>query len=157
MAGPPAADPPAAGPPAASSPLAASPRLAAGVRQPADGADPLVVLDEQLIAQLLRRARLARQRQRERRAARLPATDLAEENAMLRRYAAVLGEPGIAVAMALLALSNRLVREAEPEPGSGPAPGPEPGPGPGAGSAPGSQETGARGGGLEMPLPRGQR
>ncbi|MEE1783606.1 hypothetical protein PUR71_11905 [Streptomyces sp. SP17BM10] len=74
------------------------------------GADPaaaeLSALDEQLIAQLVHRIRLARGHQLSRRAAGLPTTSLAQENAMLRRYAAHLGDQGAGIALAILELSR---------------------------------------------------
>ncbi|MFG2844576.1 hypothetical protein ACGF12_15600 [Kitasatospora sp. NPDC048296] len=63
-------------------------------------------LDEQLIAQLVHRIRLARGHQLSRRAAGLPTTSLAQENAMLRRYAARLGDQGAGIALAILELSR---------------------------------------------------
>ncbi|GAB2724967.1 hypothetical protein [Kitasatospora kifunensis] len=63
-------------------------------------------LDRQLIAQLIRRAHRARGHQLSRRAAGLPATTLAQENAMLQHYAARLGEPGTRIALAILDLSR---------------------------------------------------
>ncbi|MEV4615668.1 hypothetical protein AB0K43_24205 [Kitasatospora sp. NPDC049258] len=67
---------------------------------------PLAELDEQLIGQLVRRARQARDEQLDRSAAGVPATNLAQENAMLRRYAARLGRPGASIAHAILELSR---------------------------------------------------
>ncbi|MEU4114285.1 hypothetical protein AB0F71_07310 [Kitasatospora sp. NPDC028055] len=73
-------------------------------------ADPaaaeLSELDEQLIAQLVHRIRLARGQQLSRRAAGLPTTSLAQENAMLHRYAARLGDQGAGIALAILGLSR---------------------------------------------------
>ncbi|MGA5820256.1 hypothetical protein ACPC54_20615 [Kitasatospora sp. NPDC094028] len=73
-------------------------------------ADPVAAelseLDEQLIAQLVHRIRLARGHQLRRRAAGLPTTSLAQENAMLRRYAARLGGQGAGIALAILELSR---------------------------------------------------
>ncbi|MFF2144722.1 hypothetical protein [Kitasatospora sp. NPDC058190] len=63
-------------------------------------------LDEQLIAQLVHRIRLARGQQLSRRAAGLPTTSLAQENAMLRRYASRLGDQGAGIALAILELSR---------------------------------------------------
>ncbi|MFJ9844005.1 hypothetical protein ACIRYZ_26805 [Kitasatospora sp. NPDC101155] len=63
-------------------------------------------LDEQLIAQLVHRIRLARGHQLSRRAAGLPTTSLAQENAMLRRYASRLGDQGAGIALAILELSR---------------------------------------------------
>ncbi|MEU8516572.1 hypothetical protein AB0C76_34055 [Kitasatospora sp. NPDC048722] len=77
---------------------------------PEGTADPaaaeLSELDEQLIAQLVHRIRLARGQQLSRRAAGLPTTSLAQENAMLRRYAARLGDQGAGIALAILELSR---------------------------------------------------
>jgi chorismate mutase len=78
---------------------------------PTEGtADPaaaeLSELDEQLIAQLVHRIRLARGHQLSRRAAGLPTTSLAQENAMLRRYASRLGDQGAGIALAILELSR---------------------------------------------------
>ncbi|MGW2250237.1 hypothetical protein ACWCXH_08555 [Kitasatospora sp. NPDC001660] len=80
-------------------------------RPPAEGAADsaaaeLSELDEQLIAQLVQRIRLARGHQLSRRAAGLPTTSLAQENAMLRRYAARLGDQGAGIALAILELSR---------------------------------------------------
>ncbi|WBP90363.1 chorismate mutase family protein [Kitasatospora cathayae] len=69
-------------------------------------ASELSALDEQLIAQLARRVRLARGHQLSRRAAGLPTTSLAQENAMLRRYAARFGNQGAEIALAILELSR---------------------------------------------------
>ncbi|MFH8385204.1 hypothetical protein ACH4E7_30395 [Kitasatospora sp. NPDC018058] len=73
-------------------------------------ADPaaaeLSELDEQLIAQLVHRVRLARGHQLSRRAAGLPTTSLAQENAMLRRYVSRLGDQGAGIALAILELSR---------------------------------------------------
>ncbi|MEV7597137.1 hypothetical protein AB0O91_07060 [Kitasatospora sp. NPDC089797] len=79
--------------------------------RPAEGAadetaEQLSALDEQLIAQLVQRIRLARGHQLSRRAAGLPTTSLAQENAMLRRYAARLGDQGAGIALAILELSR---------------------------------------------------
>ncbi|MFJ4184801.1 hypothetical protein [Kitasatospora sp. NPDC089509] len=71
-----------------------------------DTAEELSALDEQLIAQLVQRIRLARGHQLSRRAAGLPTTSLAQENAMLRRYAARLGDQGAGIALAILELSR---------------------------------------------------
>jgi chorismate mutase len=73
---------------------------------PAAEAALLAELDELLITQLVRRVRQARGEQLNRRAAGLPATNLAQENAMLRQYAARLGEPGVSIAHAILELSR---------------------------------------------------
>ncbi|MBV6700088.1 chorismate mutase [Kitasatospora aureofaciens] len=78
-----------------------------------EAAAELTELDEQLIAQLVQRIRMARGHQLSRRAAGLPTSSLAQENAMLRRYAARLGDPGAGIALAILELSR---------PSSGPAP-----------------------------------
>ncbi|MER7672468.1 hypothetical protein ABTY61_28980 [Kitasatospora sp. NPDC096128] len=77
---------------------------AEGTADPA--AAELSELDEQLIAQLVHRIRLARGHQLSRRAAGLPTTSLAQENAMLRRYAARLGDQGAGIALAILELSR---------------------------------------------------
>ncbi|MDH6128566.1 hypothetical protein [Kitasatospora sp. GP82] len=72
----------------------------------ADGVGELDRLDEQLIAQLVLRVHCARDQQLSRRAAGLPATTLAEETAMMRQYATRLGQPGVGIALAILALSR---------------------------------------------------
>ncbi|MEU8927276.1 hypothetical protein AB0D10_41225 [Kitasatospora sp. NPDC048545] len=71
-----------------------------------EAAEKLSALDEQLIAQLVRRIRLGRGHQLSRRAAGLPTTSLAQENAMLRQYVARLGDPGAGIALAILELSR---------------------------------------------------
>ncbi|MFJ3218731.1 hypothetical protein ACIPLC_22765 [Kitasatospora sp. NPDC086801] len=80
------------------------PPSAEGTADPA--AAELSELDEQLIAQLVHRVRLARDHQLSRRAAGLPTTSLAQENAMLRRYASRLGDRGAGIALAILELSR---------------------------------------------------
>ncbi|ARF81757.1 hypothetical protein ACIG0C_33770 [Kitasatospora aureofaciens] len=90
------------------------PRATEGIAD--DTAEQLSALDEQLIAQLVHRIRLARGHQLSRRAAGLPTTSLAQENAMLLRYAARLGDQGAGIALAILELSR---------PPASPAPAPE--------------------------------
>ncbi|MBD0690949.1 hypothetical protein [Streptomyces sp. CBMA123] len=80
------------------------PRATAGAAH--EAAEELSELDEQLIAQLVLRIRLGRGHQLSRRAAGLPTTSLAQENAMLRRYVARLGDPGAGIALAILELSR---------------------------------------------------
>jgi hypothetical protein len=63
-------------------------------------------LDEQLICLLVSRVDRAREDQRARQAAGLPATRLSWENEMLRSYASRLGEHGTQIARAILALSR---------------------------------------------------
>ncbi|MDH6114853.1 hypothetical protein P3T36_001204 [Kitasatospora sp. MAP12-15] len=73
--------------------------------EPGGELDELDALDHQLIAQLRLRVRCARAQQLGRRAVGLPATALAQENAMLRQYVSRLGPGGAGIALAILALS----------------------------------------------------
>lgn len=63
-------------------------------------------LDEQIIALILHRADLIRKQQTARRVAGLPARELAQEAALVRRYVALLGRHGAEVAGSVLSLSR---------------------------------------------------
>ncbi|WP_280724298.1 hypothetical protein [Kitasatospora sp. MAA4] len=87
-----------------------------GADADAEGLDLLALLDQQLIARLLLRVRWAREQQLQRRAVGLPATALAQENAMLRQYVARLGPDGAGIALAILALSAPAARPLPADP-----------------------------------------
>jgi hypothetical protein len=71
-----------------------------------EAADGLRELNELLIHLVLRWVDQARDHQRTRRAAGLPAINVAWENAVVDQYAARLGRDGAEIALALLALSR---------------------------------------------------
>jgi hypothetical protein len=75
---------------------------------PADPAAHVGQLDEQLIGQLILRAGQVRDQQLSQRAARLPTTSLAQENAMLKQYVSRLGKPGASIVLAILELSRQI-------------------------------------------------
>ncbi|MGC9497334.1 chorismate mutase [Streptomyces sp. WG7] len=81
------------------------PRAMDGV---ADGLHAHVVeLDAAIIELVRRRTEICAQLAARRRAAGVPAIELARENAVLRRYGEALGRPGVPLAMCLTELGRR--------------------------------------------------
>lgn len=72
-----------------------------------DGHRTVSELDEEIIDLVRRRTALCRELAVLRRAAGGPVTELARENAVLRRYREALGREGTSLAMLLLALERR--------------------------------------------------
>ncbi|HEY9370021.1 hypothetical protein [Streptomyces sp.] len=84
-------------------------RRRATASAPLDGREIRALLDDldgQIISMVLRRAELARHDQSVRRTSGLPASELARENGVLRRYAEELGRHGVDIGRAVLVLSQ---------------------------------------------------